>query len=191
LLARDKDPQRPLATVTFDDRYRLSVGGQVLELSYRGSAHAPGNIFIYAPKQRTLMVVDVIFPGWMPWRRFALAQDVPEYFTQVTAIDNWDFDTLVGGHVARTGTHADVAMQLAFMNDLKSAAAIALKSTAPGRGLSPQDLENPWAVFDDYIDRVAIGCVNQLTRKWSTRLAAFDVYIWDQCYAIEQSLRID
>jgi glyoxylase-like metal-dependent hydrolase (beta-lactamase superfamily II) len=191
LLARDKDPQRPLATVTFDDRYRLSVGGHVLELSYRGSAHAPGNIFIYAPKQRTLMVVDVIFPGWMPWRRFALAQDVPEYFTQVTAIDNWDFDTLVGGHVARTGTHADVAMQLAFMNDLKSAAAIALKSTAPGRGLSPQDLENPWAVFDDYIDRVAIGCVNQLTRKWSTRLAAFDVYIWDQCYAMEQSLRID
>jgi len=23
------------------------------------------------------------------------------------------------------------------------------------------------------------------------RLAAFDVYVWDQCYAMEQSLRID
>lgn len=23
------------------------------------------------------------------------------------------------------------------------------------------------------------------------RLAAFDVYIWDQCYSMEQSLRID
>ena len=77
LLARDNDPNRPLATVTFDDKYRLSVGSQVLELSYHGNAHVPGNIFIYAPKQRTLMVVDVIFPGWMPWRRFAVAQDVP------------------------------------------------------------------------------------------------------------------
>lgn len=191
LLARDKDPKRPLATVTFDDRYRLSVGSQVLELSYRGNAHAPGNIFIHAPRQRTLMIVDVIFPGWMPWRRFALAQDIPEYFAQVTAINNWDFDTLVGGHVARTGTRADVAMQLAFMNDLKSATETALKQTVPGEGLNPSDLGNPWAVFDQYIDRVAIDCVNQLTPKWSTRLAAFDVYIWDQCYAMEQSLRID
>jgi glyoxylase-like metal-dependent hydrolase (beta-lactamase superfamily II) len=191
LLARDKDPERPLATVTFDDQYRLSVGSQVLELSYRGTAHAPGNIFIHAPKQRTLMIVDVIFPGWMPWRRFALAQDIPEYFAQVTAIDDWDFDTLVGGHVARTGTRADVAMQLAFMEDLKSAAETALKRTAPGEGLNPSDRGNPWAVFDHYIDRVAIDCVNQLTPKWSTKLAAYDVYIWDQCFAMEQSLRID
>ncbi len=191
LLARDKDPKRPLATVTFDDRYRLVVGSQILELSYRGTAHAPGNIFIHAPKQRALMIVDFIFPGWMPWRRFAVAQDIPEYFAQVQGINNWDFDTLVGGHVARTGTRADVAIQLAFMEDLKSAAETALKRTTPGAGLNPPDRGNPWAVFDDYIDRVAIDCVNQLTPKWSTRLAAFDVYIWDQCYSMEQSLRID
>jgi hypothetical protein len=36
LLRRDNDPNRPLATVTFDDRYQLSVGTQVLELSYHG-----------------------------------------------------------------------------------------------------------------------------------------------------------
>jgi len=45
--------------------------------------------------------------------------------------------------------------------------------------------------FDNYIDRVALACVNQLTPKWSTTLAAYDVYIWDQCFAMEQSLRID
>ena len=33
--------------------------------------------------QRTLMGVDVVFPGWMPWRRLAVAQDVPAYFEQV------------------------------------------------------------------------------------------------------------
>jgi len=104
LLARDSDPNRPLATVTFEDRYRLSVGNQALELSYHGNAHLPGNTFIYAPKQRTLMVVDVIFPGWMPWRRFAVAQDIPAYFAQVKEINAMNFDTLVGGHVARTGT---------------------------------------------------------------------------------------
>ena len=192
LLARDNDPNRPLATVTFDDKYRLVVGSQVLELSYHGNAHVPGNIFIYAPKQRTLMVVDMVFPGWMPWRRFAVAQDVPAYFAQVKEISNVDFNTLVGGHVARTGTHADVEMQLAFMNDLKSAAETALKTTKPGEGLAAVDrATNPWAVFDNYIDRVALACVNQLTPKWSSKLAAYDVYIWDQCYSMEQSLRID
>jgi glyoxylase-like metal-dependent hydrolase (beta-lactamase superfamily II) len=192
LLARDNDPNRPLATVTFDADYRLSVGSQLLELSYHGNAHVPGNIFIHAPKQRTLMVVDVIFPGWMPWRRFAVAQDIPGYFEQVKRISSWDFDTLVGGHVARAGTHQDVTTQLDFIEDLRSAAATALKTTAPGVGLNATDRSsNPWAVFDNYIDRVALACVNQLTPKWSSRLAAYDVYIWDQCFAMEQSLRID
>jgi len=63
LLARDSDPSRSLATVTFADQYRLSVGCQMLELSYQGKAHLPGHISIYAPKQRVLMVVDVAFPA--------------------------------------------------------------------------------------------------------------------------------
>lgn len=192
LLARDNDPNRPLATVTFEDEYRVAVGSQVLELSYHGTAHAPGNIFIYAPAQRTLMVVDVIFPGWMPWRRLAVAQDIPELFTQVKKISTLEFDTLVGGHVARTGTRADVMTQLAFMEDLMSAAETALKTTVPGEGLDAADRNgNPWAIADHYIDRVALACVNTLTPKWSAKLAAFDVYIWDQCFAMEQSLRID
>ena len=191
LLVRANDPNRPIPTVTFKDNYTLKVGSQTLELSYHGNAHEPGNIFIYAPAQKTLMVVDVVFPGWMPWRRFALAQDVPGYFTQVKEIYDMKWDILVSGHVQRAGTHEDVALQLEFMNDLKNAARQALQSTNPGEGLNVSYAENPWAIFDDYIDRVVIKCVNELTPKWSTRLAAYDVYIWDQCYAMEQSLRID
>jgi glyoxylase-like metal-dependent hydrolase (beta-lactamase superfamily II) len=177
--------------VTFADRYVLRAGGKVLELSYHGNAHEPGNIFIHAPEHRVLMVVDVVFPGWMPWRRFALAQDIPGYMAQVEQIGRMEWDVLVGGHVARTGTHADVAVQAAFNRDVKQAAATALASTTPGEGLNPSDKGNPWAVFDDYIDRVAAKCVDALTPKWSTRLAAYDVYVWDQCYAMEQSLRIE
>jgi len=136
-------------------------------------------------------VIDVVFPGWMPWRRFALAQDVPGYFAQMEEIRQIPFKTLVAGHVARTGTPADVELQIQFMNELKSAAGKALTDTKPGQALSQAALSNPWAVFDDYIDRVAAQCVSDLTPKWASKLAAFDVYIWDQCYAMEQSLRID
>jgi len=191
LLLRANDPNRPIPTITFKDKYTLKVGGKALELSYHGVAHEPGNLFIYAPAQRTLMVVDVVFPGWMPWRRFALAQDIPGYFNQVQEINNMDWDTLVSGHVERTGTHADVALQLEFMNDLRNAARGALKSTTLGEQLDSGARDNPWALYGNYIDRVVIQCVNDLTPKWSTKLAAYDVYIWDQCYAMENSLRID
>ncbi len=192
LLARANDPARPLPTVTFRDQYLLKVGSQILELTYHGDAHEPGNIFIYAPAQQTLMVVDMVFPGWMPWRRFAVAHDIPGYFAQMEEIRSIPFKTLVGGHVARTGTHADVDRQIAFLRDLKAAAGKALADTKPGEGLDGETAqENPWALFDDYIDRVAIKCVNDLTPRWSTQLAAYDVYIWDQCYSMEQSLRID
>ena len=191
LLKRDADPNRPLPTVTFSDKYTLRVGKQVLELSYHGNAHEPGNIFIYAPAQRVLMVVDIVFPGWMPWRRFAVAQDINGYFAQVEEIRKMDWDTYVGGHVARTGTHADVEVQAEFNRDVKQAAANALATTKPGEGLNPLDKDNPWALFDQYIDRVAAQCVNTLTPKWSTKLAGFDVYIWDQCYSMEQTLRIE
>jgi glyoxylase-like metal-dependent hydrolase (beta-lactamase superfamily II) len=191
LLVRAADPNRPIPTITFRDKYTLKVGNQILELSYHGNAHEPGNIFIFAPAQKTLMVVDVIFPGWMPWRAFALAQDIPGYFAQVEEIKQMKWDTLVSGHVERTGTHADVELQLEFMNDLRNAAREALKTTKPGEDLDISDKANPWAYYGNYIDRVAIQCVNKVTPKWSTKLAGYDVFIWDQCYAIVESLRLD
>jgi glyoxylase-like metal-dependent hydrolase (beta-lactamase superfamily II) len=191
LLKRDADPNRPLPTVTFADRYTVRVGGKTLELSYHGDGHEPGNIFIYAPAQKVLMAIDLVFPGWMMWRRFAVAHDIPGVFAQVDEIRKLDWQTFVGGHVTRTGTHADVEVQAEFMQDVRQAAAEALASTKPGEGMDPHDAANPWALFDNYIDRVATKCVNAVTPKWSTRLAAFDVFIWDQCFAMEQSLRID
>jgi len=41
------------------------------------------------------------------------------------------------------------------------------------------------------LDRVVIQSVHALTPRWSERLAGFDVYIWDPCYSMEHSLRID
>lgn len=191
LLVEAKDPSRPLPTVTFKDRYALKVGSKTLELSYHGYGHAPGNIFVYVPGPKVLMVIDTAFPGWMPWRRLALAQDITGLFRIMSEIEAVDFDKLVGGHVERWGTKADVRVQLDFMNDLKSAAAAALRTTKPGEQIDQADAQNPWAVYDNYIDRVVVQCMNTLEPKWRDRLGGYDAFIWDQCYAMEQSLRID
>jgi glyoxylase-like metal-dependent hydrolase (beta-lactamase superfamily II) len=191
LLQRDHDPNRPLPTRTFTDKLSLRVGSQVLELSYHGNAHEPGNLFVYAPEQRVLMVVDVIFPGWMPYRSFALAQDIPGYFKQVAEIEAMDFDVLVAGHVARAGTKSDVTLQRQFDEDLKAVTGAALKATQPGIGLNPLGRDNAWVVADDFAQRVATRCVSDLTEKWWPKLAGFDVFIRDQCVAMQQSLLDD
>src|SRR5262249_49019008 len=146
LLKRAADPNRPLPTVTFADRYTLHVGKQVLELSYHGDGHEPGNIFIYAPAQKVLMAVDLVFPGWMMRRRSAVAHDIPGVFAQIEEIRKMDWQTVVGGHVTRTGTHADVEVQAEFMRDVRQAAAAALAATKPGEGMDPRDAANPWAL---------------------------------------------
>jgi glyoxylase-like metal-dependent hydrolase (beta-lactamase superfamily II) len=191
LLQEAKDPDRPLPTVTFQDKYVLKAGSQLLELSYHGEGHLPGSIFIHAPKQKVLMVVDIVYPGWMPFRRLAMAKNLPGVFRQVDEILAYDFDKYVGGHVARWGTRADVELQRDFLKDLKAAATTALQTTKLAQEMDPADTTNPWALFDNYIDRVVVQCVNALEPKWKDRLAAYDVFIWDQCYAIEASLQLD
>jgi hypothetical protein len=70
--------------------------------------------------------------------------------------------------------------------DIKQAAATALATPKIGENVNPLDKDNPWAVFDNYIDCVAAQCVNTLTPKWFTKLAGDDVFIWDQCYSMSK-----
>jgi glyoxylase-like metal-dependent hydrolase (beta-lactamase superfamily II) len=195
LLVRAQDPARPLPTVTFatqDQDFPVVLGDQTLQLQYPGPNHEPGNIGIYHRGQKVLMLVDIIFPGWTMWRHLADAQDVPGYFSLVqTMTTRWDFDHLIAGHVGRSGTKADVALQLAFMTDLQTAAGQGLATIKPGVTVNPANLNNPWAVYRDYLDQVVNYCVNQVSPKWQPQFEAYDVWIYDQCSTMEQSLRID
>ena len=118
-----------MPTVTFDDSYTLTLGDQTLQLDYHGSNHEPGNIFIYAPKQKVLMVVDIVFPGWVPFVDLALAEDVPGFVAAHDQILEYDFDTFIGGHLTRLGTREDVETAKAYIMDVKANAAAALQST--------------------------------------------------------------
>ena len=46
-----------IPTVTFAKNYSLQIGNQSLKLNYYGVNHLPGNIFIYAPNQKSIAQV--------------------------------------------------------------------------------------------------------------------------------------
>ena len=75
-LAMKNDPQRPIPSITFDNQYTLSVGDQVLELSYIGAFHSKGDIVISSPAHKVIMSVDLFHPNAAPFHYFGLTSDM-------------------------------------------------------------------------------------------------------------------
>jgi len=191
-VAKNASMVPPIPTVTFTKNYTLQVGNQTLQLAYYGNNHFPGNIFIYAPKQKVLMLVDVIFPGWAPFPYLAVAKDVAGVIKTHDIVLKYDFDTLVGGHLTRLGTRNDVIVQKEFVSDLEKAAAKANQEVRFGKIASQVgSFANPWLIFSKYIDAVDANCVNSMLPKWETRLGGAQATMWTHCFAMTQAGRIE
>ena len=181
----------PLPTVTFKDKYTLTVGTQTLELAYHGDDHEPGNIYIYAPKQKVLMKVDIIFPGWTPFMNLAVSESTPGYLKAHDVILSYDFDWLVSGHWGRLATRKDVEVQKAYMDDIAANAQTALK-TVDFMGIAKQTgFENLSLLFDTYLKAVSQKCADLTVPKWVDKLGGVDVWTESHCFKVVEALRID
>lgn len=187
--------ERPLPTTTFEDTYTLEVGGQRLELAYRGPNHTSDNVFIYAPHQKTLMLVDVVFPGWVPFDRLALAENVPGYVEAYDEVLGYDFETFIGGHVTRPGTRADVATAQQYVLAVQAGAREALLSVdRPGFvGELGQEIgfEDVWALFGPYTDLISETCAEEVLAEWQNRLGGAETFTESHCNTMQYSIRID
>ncbi|MEO3972939.1 MBL fold metallo-hydrolase [Streptomyces sp. CAU 1734] len=192
LLRALKDPDRPLPDVTFDDRYTLKVGGERLELAHHGANHTPDNIFVHAPAYRTLMVVDVVFPGWVPFRGVSFSQDLPGSIAAHDTALRYSWDTLVSGHVGRLGTRADVRLQQRYIADLEASGRYVLETFDPTPFLQRYaGTGNNWAIFKHYLEAVAKEAADPVITKYLGKLGGVDVFTPDNAYAVVTSLRLD
>jgi glyoxylase-like metal-dependent hydrolase (beta-lactamase superfamily II) len=210
LLVKMNDPIRPVPTKTFVKTMTVSSGGKQLKLSYRGNTHMPGNIFVYAPKEKILMVVDVIFPGWVPFRRMALSDDIGGWIKGNKAVLDFDFDTLIAGHVTKLGTRADVELQLEYVQDIIDSfdsimddpntlfnAISAYDSVhGPGAALATNA---KWALFSAFFDAATMACADLLDAKYTEgassgynprALAGAEVFNFSNCEAYFVARRI-
>jgi xanthine dehydrogenase YagR molybdenum-binding subunit len=113
---------------TFGRWLSKNLAGVTLELKYRGNNHTPGNVFVYAPKQKVLMLMDVVYPGYMPYKNLGITEDVQGYMKAHADVLSYDFTTLVTGHVTRLGTRDDVNTASDFLEDLEASCAGLLAS---------------------------------------------------------------
>lgn len=201
LLAQVNDYNRPAPHKTFKKKYKLKVGNQTLELSYKGANHLEGNIFIYTPAAKVVMLVDVVFPGWTPFDRLGEVKNVPGFIKAHDQILEYDFEHFVGGHLSRSGDRTDVEIQKEYVLDLFNNCVDVINLTGtddPVLGganiLGPVFAVNPgnsWAAFSVYLEVTAGVCADKTNEKWVTRLAGSDVFQLANAQTMIESLRID
>jgi glyoxylase-like metal-dependent hydrolase (beta-lactamase superfamily II) len=190
LLLRDDDPARPAPEETFQDRHTLEIGGERIELAWHGSNHSPDNIFIHLPDHDTLMLVDVVNPGWAPVCQSNLTEDVQGYIAAPDTALGYSWKHFIGGHMGRLGTREDIALHQQYMADVTASSRSALDTVDPTPYLLRYG-ENTWAGVRGYLDAVAAAAATPVIEKYTGVLASADVCTARTTFHVMQSLRLD
>jgi glyoxylase-like metal-dependent hydrolase (beta-lactamase superfamily II) len=192
LLREAGDPNRPVPDITFTEHYVLGFGKDRLDLAFHGPNHSPDNVFIHAPGHQTLMVVDVVFPGWVPFKGLGYSQDILGWVQAQDIAMDYPWTTLVGGHVGRLGTRADGDVQRQYVADLEASVRQTMANLDP-TPFFEQYLPsgNAWAIFKAYLDAAAQQAAAPVTAKYLDKLGGADVFTVDNAYTLFESLRID
>lgn len=181
----------PKPTITFNNTYTLIKGNHRLVLDYKGPNHNPGNLFIYLPNQKVLMLIDVIFPGWTPFKDLAITKDVNEFIKAHDDILAFDFDTLISGHLGRLGTREDVEIQKEYVLDIQANAIKALQAVDFNAVAEKVGFANPWLLFDTYLNKVSGTCTELTEAKWLDRLGGVDIFTESHCFQLLENLRVN
>src|SRR6202521_542050 len=165
LLIRDNDKARPAPEEIFQDKRTLNIGGNRIELAWRGSNHSPDNIYIHLPDHDALMLVDIVNPGWAPIYVSNLSEDIPGYIEAPAKALAYPWTNFLGGHMGRVGTRADVTLHREYMADIASAARTAIDTLDPTPYFMKYG-ENSWAGVRGYLDAVTAATAEPVIEKY-------------------------
>jgi glyoxylase-like metal-dependent hydrolase (beta-lactamase superfamily II) len=190
LLLRDDDPARPPNEETFGDRRTLEIGGERIDLAWHGPNHSPDNIVIHLPDHDTLMLIDIVNPGWVPIYQSNLSEDIPGYLEAPSNALAYSWKHFIGGHNGRLGTRDDITLHQQYMADLVESSRMAIDSLDP-TPFYQQYPDNPWAAVKGILDETARRTAAPVTEKYTGVLAAADVFTEDVAFQVMQSVRLD
>jgi glyoxylase-like metal-dependent hydrolase (beta-lactamase superfamily II) len=190
LLLRDNDPARPAPEETFQEKRTVKTGGERIDLVWHGSNHSPDNIFIHLPDHDTLMLVDIVNPGWAPVYQSNLTEDVQGYIKAPDTALSYSWKHFIGGHMGRLGTRKDIALHQQYMADIAENSRKALDSVDP-TPYFVKNGENTWAALRGYLDAITAAAAKPVIEKYTGTLAAADVFTASTTFHVMQSIRLD
>ncbi|MET8030405.1 MBL fold metallo-hydrolase [Streptomyces avermitilis] len=187
------DDRRPLPTETFSGRRKeMDIDGVRFVLDYTGDWHQAGNLFIHLPELKLMGAMDSFTPKSAPFFRLYFSAHVPAYFDAMDQLLEYDYETIVTGHMALPGTPEDVATNREYIRDLRAAASEALRTVdmKEASAAAKVPANNKQAEIKVWMDAVTARAV-ELMPSWEKRLGGTDIFLSDNVNATAWSVFID
>jgi glyoxylase-like metal-dependent hydrolase (beta-lactamase superfamily II) len=178
----------PECTRKIKDEYDLKVDDQhLIQLRYHGPIHTPGNLYLYVPKDKLLMLADFVFPQWGPYGNLGMQSSLLIYDQHFKIVLDYDFEYYVGGHVDRIGSRDDVKTGRQFWWDL-------IASIKQGyQTVSMDDIvkanggfngTNTFTIYRAYSNAVDQFCINNMlnTLGWAKKLIDAAAFMETHCF---------
>jgi glyoxylase-like metal-dependent hydrolase (beta-lactamase superfamily II) len=190
LLLRDNDPARPPNEETFQDKRTLKIGSERIDLAWQGANHTPDNTLIHLPDHDSLILIDIVNPGWVPIYLSNLTEDIPGYIEAPGKALAYPWKHYIGGHNGRLGTRDDVTLHQQYMADIVDSSRKAIVSVDPTPYFVKYG-QNSWAGLKGLLDEIARSAARPVIDKYTGRLAAADVFTESTTFQVMQSIRLD
>ncbi|MEU2622005.1 MBL fold metallo-hydrolase [Streptomyces sp. NPDC007157] len=187
------DDRRPLPTETFSGRRKeMDIDGVRFVLDYTGDWHQAGNLFIHLPELKLMGAMDSFSPKSAPFFRLYFSAHVPAYFDAMDQLLEYDYETIVTGHMALPGTPEDVATNREYIRDLRAAASEALRTVdmKEASAAAKVPANNKQAEIKVWMDAVTARAA-ELMPSWEKRLGGTDIFLSDNLNATAWSVFID
>ncbi|MFG2425912.1 MBL fold metallo-hydrolase [Streptomyces sp. NPDC048448] len=187
------DDRRPLPTETFSGRRKeMDIDGVRFVLDYTGDWHQAGNLFIHLPELKLMGAMDSFTPKNAPFFRLYFSAHVPAYFDAMDQLLEYDYETIVTGHMALPGTPEDVATNREYIRDLRAAASEALRTVdmKEASAAAKVPANNKQAEIKVWMDAVTARAA-ELMPSWEKRLGGTDIFLSDNLNATAWSAFID
>ncbi|MFF1691835.1 MULTISPECIES: MBL fold metallo-hydrolase [unclassified Streptomyces] len=189
----ENDDRRPLPTETFSGRRKeMDIDGVRFVLDYTGDWHQAGNLFIHLPELKLMGAMDSFTPKSAPFFRLYFSAHVPAYFDAMDQLLEYDYETIVTGHMALPGTPEDVATNREYIRDLRAAASEALRTVdmKEASAAAKVPANNKQAEIKVWMDAVTARAA-ELMPSWEKRLGGTDIFLSDNLNATAWSVFID
>lgn len=180
-LREQNDPRRLVPNFTFTGSYVLNKGGKRIYLSNALNYHSPeGDLFISIPADKFLMVVDVLAPGYVPFKNFDLSNNMHNYLKAFDQILAYDFDVFVGGHLTAIGNRADVIISKEYAYDVYTTVKRVHSNTnmmeVMAGAAQKIGWDNKFLLFDVFLNKIIDESTIELEKRWIDRLSGVDVF---------------
>jgi glyoxylase-like metal-dependent hydrolase (beta-lactamase superfamily II) len=121
-------PAKP--TVTYTSRYRVALGGKVVQLSHFSNAHTRGDTVVYFPDLKVVAMGDE-FVNQTPNVDFAGGGSLVGLINSLTQTMKLDWDTAIPGHGDNPMTREDMTAYRAKLQTLLDRAREQVKAGTP------------------------------------------------------------